>query len=91
MTSDQLVTGDGETDRRPPVDTAGLWNHESYEAILYGMDFLRDECRERFGEDLPQTAVHRRIVQRLQAAPHKLPTHEAWLKQTVGMPDYRAN
>ena len=75
-------------DRRTPVDTGTLFTRSSYEAILYGMDFMRDECRERFGDHLPPTAVHRRIVERLVLAPRKLPPHHLWLQRVVGMPEY---
>jgi tryptophan halogenase len=80
-----MMTGD----YRSPVDTAGLWNHESYEAILFGMDFLRDECDRRFGPNRPKTLLLREIVERLQAAPHKLPPHDVWLQQALGMPSYK--
>jgi hypothetical protein len=55
---------------------------------MYGMDFMRDECRERFGDELPPSGMHRRIVERLNAAPTKLPPHDLWLQRTVGMPKY---
>ncbi len=49
---DQFFMGMGESamhsiagcKTRAPVDTAELWNYASNEAILYGMDFLVDEC-----------------------------------------------
>ncbi len=96
---DQLFPGQADdfdvdygaaVDPRPAIDTGKLFTRSSYEAVMYGMDFLRDECRERYGESLPHTAVHRRIVERLHAAPHKLPPHDVWLKRIVGMPDYQA-
>jgi len=96
---DQLFPGQGADfdvktggpfDLRPPIDTGRLFTRSSYEAVMYGMDFLDEECRQRFGEKLPPTAVHRRIVERLQLAPHKLPPHDLWLKRCVGMPDYPA-
>lgn len=76
------------TDRRSPIDTGKLFTRSSYEAILYGMDFMRDECRERYGDDLPQSGMHRRIVERLNMAPKKLPPHDLWLQRCVGMPRY---
>ena len=78
----------GDGDIRPPVDTGRLFTRSSYEAVLYGMDFLRDECRERYGPDLPRSPVHARIIERLRAAPGKLPKHDVWLQQVVGMPQY---
>lgn len=85
------VGTDPLSDLRPAIDTGGLFTRSSYEAVMYGMDFLRDECRQRYGDDLSQTAVHRRIVERLHAARRKLPPHDVWLRQVVGMPDYTAN
>lgn len=68
-------------DVRPPVDTAGLWNHESYEAILYGMDWRLGE----FGEDLPPSKVFPFVIERLKQAPQKLPPHHIWLHHALGM------
>ncbi|HAW92133.1 MULTISPECIES: tryptophan halogenase family protein [unclassified Arsukibacterium] len=75
-------------DSRAAIDTGGLWNHESYECILYGMGFLDDECRQRYGPDLPPTSVHPAIIQRLQMARQKLPPHAIWLNRVLGMPEY---
>ena len=75
-------------DQRPPVDTAGLWNHESYEAILYGMDFLSEESRKWFGDSRPKPKIQRRLLEDLQAAPKVLPRHETFLQQALGMPNY---
>ena len=83
----QLSEG-GPGDGRQPIDTGGLWNHHSYEAILYGMDFLGDECRERYGENRPRPAVHRKVLDAINLAPDKLPPHDVWLKKMVGMADY---
>jgi tryptophan halogenase len=75
-------------DHRAPIDTAGLWGYESYEAILYGMDFLRDECDMWFGKDRPQSRVLRRVIEKLQQAPAKLPPHDIWLHRVLGMPRF---
>jgi tryptophan halogenase len=83
-----LPSGGLPGDHRSPIDTAGLWNHESYEAILYGMDFLRDECDEWFGKDRPKTRVPAYVVDKLKLAPRNLPPHDVWLKRVLGMPDY---
>ena len=77
-------------DDRAPIDTGRLWNHHSYEAILYGMDFLRSECDEWFGRSRPRPAIHRKVIDGIQTAQKKLPPHDAWLQRMVGMPDYRA-
>lgn len=75
-------------DHRPLVDTGGLWNHQSYECILYGMDFMAEEYRERYGNDRPKPRITQPVVDRLQAALSKLPPHDIWLQRIVGMESY---
>jgi tryptophan halogenase len=75
-------------DSRCPIDTGGLWNHHSYEAILYGMGFLRDECREWYGENRPRPAVHKKVLEAIDVARDKLPPHDVWLQRMVGMANY---
>lgn len=75
-------------DHRPPIDTAGLFGLESYEAVLYGMDFLAEECDRWFGDKRPPTRVPKFVTDRLRLAPQALPPHETWLRHVVGMPDY---
>jgi tryptophan halogenase len=76
-------------DHRPPVDTAGIFGLDSYEAILYGMDFLAKECDEWFGKNRPVTPVPGFIIEHLQRAQQAFPPHDAWLRQVLGMRDYR--
>jgi tryptophan halogenase len=83
-----LLSGGSFGDSRCPIDTGGLWNHHSYEAILYGMDFLRDECRERYGENRPRPAVLKQVLNAIKAGPDKLPPHDVWLQRMAGMADY---
>jgi tryptophan halogenase len=87
MPTENLFVGDA-ADSRLLVDTGGLWNHQSYECILYGMDFLGDEYRARYGSDRPKPRVAQPVIDRLRAAPSKLPTHDVWLQQVVGMASY---
>ena len=75
-------------DHRPPVDTGGVFGLSSYEAILYGMDFLHEECDRWYGSERPPTRVLEPIAQRLQMARTKLPSHEQWLQRVCGMPRY---
>jgi tryptophan halogenase len=75
-------------DSRGPIDTGGVFGLSSYEAILYGMDFLRDECGQWFGKDRPPSRVSPQIVERMEAAALQLPEHDKWLQQFVGMTDY---
>ena len=83
-----LATAGAAEDARPPVDTGGLWNHHSYEAILYGMDFLHSECDQWHGTDRPRPAVLKKVLEALRTGPQKLPPHEVWLKRRLGMEDY---
>ena len=85
-----LPSGGLPGDHRSPIDTAGLWNHESYEAILYGMQFLVMECDEWFGSDRPKPRVLKQILEVLALAPRKLLPHHIWLQRVLGMPDYVA-
>lgn len=75
-------------DHRTPIDTAGVFTLSSYEAILYGMDFLRQECDRWFGKHRPPSRVPPGIARRLQLAAAKLPSHEEWLVHVAGMPRY---
>jgi tryptophan halogenase len=75
-------------DYRSPIDTGTLWDHESYQAVLYGMDFLGPECDARFGAERPDPVVPPHIAARIAQAPQKLPPHALWLRQALGMPDY---
>lgn len=83
-----LQAGIANGDNRSPIDTAGLWNHESYEAILYGMDWLRDEYKERYGADLARPGVLKQVIERLKIVHQKLPIHHRWLQKVAGMNDY---
>ena len=76
-------------DHRPPIDTSTIFGIESYEAILYGMEFLAAECDAWFGTTRPDTRVPRYIIERLSEAPRTLPPHDVWLKSVAGMRDYR--
>ena len=83
-----LSSGGLPGDHRSPVDTGGLWSHENYESILYGMDFLNKECDDWYGRQRPNPGVLQHVVERLDLARQKLPPHDVWLKQVCGMPDY---
>ena len=94
---DQWLPGQADTplssaglpgDHRSPIDTAGVFSLSSYEAILYGMNFLKNECDQWFGTNRPASQVPPRILDRLSAAPYKLPPHDQWLQRVVGMPAY---
>ena len=86
-----LPSGGLPGDHRSPVDTAAVFGLESYESILYGMQFLADECNDWFGTRRPPTRVPNYIIDDLKRAPGTLPPHEVWLKNAIGMPDYRVS
>jgi tryptophan halogenase len=88
MSDEGTNLGDPAGDHRTLVDTGNLFNHQSYECILYGMDFMADEYRERYGDDRPKPRVAEPVVARLQAAPSKLPPHDIWLQRIMGMENY---
>lgn len=75
-------------DHRGPLDTGGIFTLSSYEAILYGMDFLKEECDQWFGTSRPPSQIPPGIMRRIQFAPSKLPPHDEWLKRVVGMRDF---
>lgn len=83
-----LPTGGLPGDHRTPIDTAGLWSHESYEAILYGMGFLDQECDRWFGTNRPKSVPLKQVLDVLAMAPRKLPPHHVWLQRVLGMPEY---
>jgi len=84
-----LPSGGLPGDHRPPVDTGRLFTRSSYEAVLYGMDFLDQECRALYGDLRPRTAMHRNVAERLALARGKLPPHDLWLQRVAGMAAYR--
>lgn len=83
-----LPSGGLPGDHRPPVDTGNLWSYTSYEALLYGMDFLAAECDEWYGRDRPAPRILRNVLERLRLAPWKLPPHHVWLQKVAGMAEY---
>ena len=83
-----LTSDSGMADTRPLTDTAGIWNHESYECILYGMHFGEQEYNRKYGEQRPPLSVNPELIQRLQAARQSLPRHSLWLQQMLGAKQY---
>ena len=83
-----MPTGGLAGDNRAAVDTGGVFGLSSYEAILYGMDFLREECDRWYGRDRPASQALEAIAQRLQAARSRLPSHAEWLQRVCGMENY---
>jgi tryptophan halogenase len=88
QSSGTSASGAHHGDYRGPIDTAGLWDEQNYECVLYGMDFLNSECDEWFGSERPDSQIAAGVLERLEIAPSKLPTHAQWLQHFCGMPDY---
>jgi tryptophan halogenase len=73
-------------------DQFRLFSHQSYEYILYGMDFFRGGYRERFAGEPRPTVVPPHVAKVVDAARTRLPRHEAWLAGEHGadLPQLRA-
>ena len=80
-----LPSGGLPGDHRPSVDTGALFGLDSHEHILYGMDFLRDECDAWFGKNRPPVQVAPAVANRLVVAPQKLPPHHVWLERALAI------
>jgi tryptophan halogenase len=76
-------------DTRPSVDSGNLWNHQSYECILYGMGFWQKQSNEYFGPIRPPLNIHPAIIEGLRSAKANLPPHAIWLQQHLGMANYK--
>ncbi|MEX0709048.1 MAG: tryptophan halogenase family protein [Woeseia sp.] len=83
-----LPSGGLPGDHRPPVDNGKLFGIDSYEAILYGMDFLREECDAWYGPERPPSQVAPTVARRIETAPQKLPPHDVWLQRVAGMASF---
>ncbi len=60
-------------------DQFRLFSHQSYEYILYGMDFYKTGFSERFGRQQHKTQLPDNIAQIVAAAKTRLPKHEQWI------------
>jgi tryptophan halogenase len=88
MPDTPLSSGGLPGDHRAPIDTSTIFGIDSYEAILYGMDFAREECDERYGLNRPTPRVYKEVIDVLKQCQQKLPPHDVWLKRVVGMSNY---
>ena len=75
-------------DFRPPIDTGSLFGLHSYEAILYGMQFLTEECDHWYGARRSRPGIYREVLDSLSVAARTLPPHHLWLQQELGMQQY---
>ncbi len=78
-------SGDPEIDPRPPTDSAGLWDHQSYEAILWGMDFRGPEFATKPGDARQKARALPFVLKTIQSASQQLPPHHIWLHKELGM------
>jgi len=74
---------------RVPSDTGGLWNHESYECILYGMHYLPEGPLPPRGSPVVASRPSRQVAFALQRL-HHFPSHVEWLQNHLGMQAYHA-
>ena len=63
----------------PLVAIGELFDLHTTEALLYGMDFLRDECDAWFGSDRPASELLPAIAAATRQAPAALPAYAEWL------------
>ena len=77
-------------DPRPPVDTGGIWNHSSYEAILFGMDFRGAEFEKSLADNRKPAKVVDFVLRAIQQSPKVLPPHHIWLHKALGMKPWKA-
>ena len=75
-------------DGRPPVDTAKLWSHYSYECIMYGMEHIPNIEAHMTNGARPPAQIQQRVKMRVKNAPSKLPKHEEYLREKIGLEDY---
>ncbi|WP_223668946.1 tryptophan halogenase family protein [Kangiella shandongensis] len=75
-------------DNRVAVDNAGIWNHLNYQFILYSMGFDK-VSEDLYGKNKFQSQMHPLVARRLAGAKANLPSHEQWLKQILGMSDFK--
>ena len=87
---DQFLPGQPDTpmpsgglpgDHRTPVDTSGCFSLSSYEAILYGMDFLKTECDQWFGTNRPASQIPKGIQDKLDSKGSMNPAERPIAKQ----------
>ncbi len=71
-----------------PVDTAALWNHESYLCILLGMDFMATEFQQSENISRHPPVVYDAVIDKLRKGHQQLPPHELWLQKNAGMSNY---
>lgn len=79
-----LPASQGGGDRRPPVDTAKLWSHYSYECIMYGMHYSPREILDGDTAVGFPAEVQPRVAARIARLRQQLPRHEDYLRQTAG-------
>ncbi|MEM6775173.1 MAG: tryptophan halogenase family protein [Pseudomonadota bacterium] len=64
-------------------DQFRLFSHQSYEYILYGMDYLQGTYLDRFAGQQQAARIPEHIAKVVDAARTRLPKHEDWLGISV--------
>lgn len=72
---------------RLPIDTGGLWNHESYECILYGMGFAPITYQDGASKARPKSRRNQ-STERAMSVLNILPDHVDVLSKALGMKAY---
>ena len=72
------------------VDTAALWNHDSYLCILLGMGYFQSK-NHQIDMELPPSSLYKKVYERVQWAHENLPLHADWLQSAVGMHSFGAS
>ncbi len=85
----QQAKGPGVTfDDRPAVDTGGLWNYQSYEFIMYGMQFCGQHLPPP-DANAPKPVPLPAVSSMAEETRWALPQHHVWLQRMVGMKEYK--
>lgn len=64
------------------------FSYQSYELVLYGMDFQGEHYAKLHGGKPERARIPAAIANRFERMRRHLPTHEAWLQQSLGMARY---
>ncbi len=83
-----MASSNNMTFSHAPVDTAALWNHESYLCILLGMDFMATEFQGADVKHKSPPVVYDAVIDKLKKGNLQLPPHELWLQKNAGMANY---
>ena len=81
---DQHLPGQQDTGSRITAPLETVFGLERYETVLYGMQFLADECNNWFGNTRRPAQVPPYIIGDIERARSTLPSHETFLRGIAG-------